>query len=739
MKKDRILQKIINRNIGIGLLIGMLTNILFADIKLNPNANQNTTIDRSNNGAATIININTPNDKGISVNEFNEFRTKDGVVFNNFDTGIGRSYLAGLMAANPNLSKEQAAKLILNRVGGNNRVEIENYLEVMSNGKTDMIMSSPNGFYLNNTGFINFRDVAFTTANVNLDANGNLMPFGIRGGDIQIGRQGINAEGLRYLALLSQKINIDGQINGTGADVDLIAGNFDYNPNTKDYTNQGVNNNELLISSSAFGSIYGSQIKIVASNGNVGVMGDVISERVLRINADGTIVTNKTQSKESTEIKGKEYTQTASTYTEGNLTIEADKATLKGNGTQAGNILITGDLENEVNIHSLNDINVGKGLLNKSGQIVAERNISINEKVDNKDLLYAKNSITIGKELNNTGNIQSNGSIKTGGNAVNIGKILSEEELKIDGKLTSTGTVYGKNKIEIKNELDNSGDLQSEGNITAGNTKNTGRIISDKNIEISGNIETEETVYAKENLTVKGNLTNKNDIQAEGNITVTENTNNSGKIISDRNLDIKGKADNTGTLYGNESVSIGKDLNSSGNIQSTGDIKAENTINTGKVISEKNITTKNLDNSGEITANKQITVSNIDNKTTGKLSAGDTITANGNTVNQGSIRTNGSFNISGNFTNYNETLTGGNLTSKDISNSGILKVSEKIIARGNTFTNTGNILVTNLDTDVLGAVTNTNQIIVLDGTRIKSSSINNSGYISSTNLELQSG
>lgn len=95
---------------------------------------------------------------------------------------------------------------------------------------------------------------------------------------------------------------------------------------------------------------------------------------------------------------------------------------MKETELEAGNILITGDLENEVNIYSGNDINIGKGLVNKSGQIVTERNISINGKTDNKDLLYAKNNITIGKELNNTGNIQSNGSIKTGGNTTNTGK-----------------------------------------------------------------------------------------------------------------------------------------------------------------------------------------------------------------------------------------------------------------------------------------------------------------------------
>jgi filamentous hemagglutinin len=45
-----------------------------------------------------------------------------------------------------------------------------------------------------------------------LDGNGNLLPFNVREGKIEVGRQGINAEGLRYLALLSKQIYVDGQI-----------------------------------------------------------------------------------------------------------------------------------------------------------------------------------------------------------------------------------------------------------------------------------------------------------------------------------------------------------------------------------------------------------------------------------------------------------------------------------------------------------------------------------------------
>ncbi|MDR2878358.1 MAG: filamentous hemagglutinin N-terminal domain-containing protein, partial [Fusobacteriales bacterium] len=161
-------KKFVRRNIAIGLLLGMMNSFVLADIRLDKNANQNTSIDRAQNNQAVIININTPNRNGISVNDFENFQTKEGVVFNNFGSGVGRSYLAGMMAANPNLSKEQAARLILNRVGGNRRTEIENWLEVMSEKKVDLIFSAPTGYYLNNTGFINFDKVMFTTSRVEL-------------------------------------------------------------------------------------------------------------------------------------------------------------------------------------------------------------------------------------------------------------------------------------------------------------------------------------------------------------------------------------------------------------------------------------------------------------------------------------------------------------------------------------------------------------------------------------------
>ena len=71
MKKGRK-HSIIKRNIAVGMLLAMLNSILFADIKVDRNIPQKTSVDRAQNGA-NIVNINTPNSRGISVNDYSEF------------------------------------------------------------------------------------------------------------------------------------------------------------------------------------------------------------------------------------------------------------------------------------------------------------------------------------------------------------------------------------------------------------------------------------------------------------------------------------------------------------------------------------------------------------------------------------------------------------------------------------------------------------------------------------------
>ena len=59
MKKGRVFQKS-KKMVSVWLLVNLIANISYAEIRLSPNTNQNTTVDKAQNGA-NIININTPN------------------------------------------------------------------------------------------------------------------------------------------------------------------------------------------------------------------------------------------------------------------------------------------------------------------------------------------------------------------------------------------------------------------------------------------------------------------------------------------------------------------------------------------------------------------------------------------------------------------------------------------------------------------------------------------------------
>ena len=141
--------------------------IFAANLVVDPNSNHNTKLDIAPNGVP-VVNISTPNDKGISINEFSEYNIDEkGQVLNNADN-YGRSHLAGIISANPNLAPNQAANLIILQVNGSNRSQIEGYLEALSRQKVDVILSNENGLYINNGGTINIKNFTATTGRVNL-------------------------------------------------------------------------------------------------------------------------------------------------------------------------------------------------------------------------------------------------------------------------------------------------------------------------------------------------------------------------------------------------------------------------------------------------------------------------------------------------------------------------------------------------------------------------------------------
>lgn len=125
-KEDKVLGKMVA-----ALLLWLMGFNGLSGVVVDPNSRYNTGIDMSQNGVP-IVNISTPNGRGVSINEFLEYNVgKEGQVLNNADN-VGRSRLAGIISVNPNLGPHQAAGLIVLQVNGVNRSQVEGYIETLS-------------------------------------------------------------------------------------------------------------------------------------------------------------------------------------------------------------------------------------------------------------------------------------------------------------------------------------------------------------------------------------------------------------------------------------------------------------------------------------------------------------------------------------------------------------------------------------------------------------------------------
>lgn len=298
--------KILKRVITVIFLLLHTLEIFGANLVVDPNSTYNTKVDESRNGVP-IVNISTPNDRGVSINEFKEYNVDEkGQILNNADN-VGRSYLGGLINANPNLAPNQAANLIILQVNGSNRSQIEGYLEALSRQKVDVILANENGLYINNSGTINIKNFTATTGKLNLK-DGDFVGIDVEKGNVLIGPKGFNGNNTDYVDIIAKTLELRGNI---------VANNL----NIKTGSNDKNSSNTLAIDASELGGMYAGVIKIVSTDKGVGVNSDsfiVSKDKKLEITADGQIKINKVQAK-GIDIKGKEYVQKDLTYSDGDI------------------------------------------------------------------------------------------------------------------------------------------------------------------------------------------------------------------------------------------------------------------------------------------------------------------------------------------------------------------------------------------------------------------------------------
>ena len=674
--------KILNKITAAILLIMLNINILADGLKLDPNSRYNTKLDMSRNGTP-IVNISTPNGRGISINEFLDYNVgHEGQVLNNADN-IGRSHLAGIINANPNLAANQAANLIILQVNGSNRSDIEGYLEALSRQKVNVILSNENGIYLNGAGTINIRNFVPTTGRVKLQ-NGDFVGIDVEKGRVVIGSNGFDASTTDYVNVIAKALELQGSLVGNKVDVTLGENTVDKNGAVT--SKHGINS--VAIDASKLGSMYAGQISIISTDKGAGVnsRGIVYSrDKKLEITADGKINVAKIKGN-SIEINGTEYAQSELASSDKGININAKNIKLNGETQAAGDINLNGNTQNNSKIYSEGNFNT-KSLLN-TGDI----NVAGNFKADDfKNVLAAVNTggnLNV-KNLENSGSIQVSkntgidGKLNNSGNLTSIGKITVKNDILNSGNISTNGDLSSKNAVSsgiiaannfTTSNLQNDGKIFTNADLKTKYFKNTGEIsavgkISSDSMVSSGSIRTNEA------LDISGDLNNDGTLQSAKDITVSSNIKNSGKIYAG------------GNLSGKDAVSSGKivsknlrvnDLKNDGEIFTNEDLQAKNVTNTGKIASAGNISTKDLKTSGSIKSNRKVTVSGkLEND--GDLEAVEDIKVSGNVRNTKEIATNGDF--SGKNVVSKGKIISKNFESHDLENDGKILADGKVKAR----------------------------------------------------------
>ena len=707
--RNRILKRVIT---VIFLLLHTL-EIFGANLVVDPNSTYNTKLDESRNGVP-IVNISTPNDRGVSINEFKEYNVDEkGQILNNADN-IGRSYLGGLINANPNLAPNQAANLIILQVNGSNRSQIEGYLEALSRQKVDVILANENGLYINNSGTINIKNFTATTGKLNLK-DGDFVGIDVEKGNVLIGPKGFNGNNTDYVDIIAKTLELRGNI---------VANNL----NIKTGSNDKNSSNTLAIDASELGGMYAGVIKIVSTDKGVGVNSDsfiVSKDKKLEITADGQIKINKVQAK-GIDIKGKEYVQKDLTYSDGDISIKADKIKLAGTGMSGNKVSLNGDVENSSNISAKESINVKK--LENTGNVSTASSLHINESLNNSGNIQANSKIEVANNLKNNGSVKSLDSISINGNVNNDGEILTNKNF-IAKDVVSAKTLIAKENISVSN-LNNSGAVATEKKLEInGSLENKGKIQAIEDIKISENANNRGSILTNSKFSSK-DLRNTNELKANKEISV-KNLENTGNVSTASSLHINESLNNSGNIQANSKIEVANNLKNNGSVKSLDSISINGNVNNdGEILTNKNFIAKDVISSKTLIAKENISVNNLNNS--GAVATEKKLNVNGTLLNNGGLI---SENI--NLTTLNNTgkiVVKENFNAKDISNKDSIKVGGTLNV--DNLKNSKNILASNINIEK--SLDNINGTISSVNTKINTNDIKNTnGSIRATkNIEI---
>ena len=252
---------------------------------------------------ATVVNITTPNNKGISFNEYKQFNTTNsGTVLNNSANGVN-TQIAGFVNANPFLNGGSAS-LIINQVNSNSPSLLKGNLEI-AGARADLLIANPSGISINGLNVINANSSSFAASKVILNNDGSLKELNLNpylNGDMQskieIVGNGLNDKNSNYTNIIANTISVasnihSGELNLISANGKVLtSGSGKFSVPLSANINSATSSTKVIsIDSTNLGGMYANKISIIATSDGVGVNNaGIIKANNIRINANGDIL-----------------------------------------------------------------------------------------------------------------------------------------------------------------------------------------------------------------------------------------------------------------------------------------------------------------------------------------------------------------------------------------------------------------------------------------------------------------
>ncbi|MGV6989426.1 two-partner secretion domain-containing protein [Testudinibacter sp. P80/BLE/0925] len=433
--------------------------------------NQQAIILQTANGLPQV-NIQTPNDKGLSHNKYQQFDVDtQGAILNNSRTEV-QTEQGGWVQGNPYLARSEA-KVILNEVNSNNPSQLKGYVEVAGK-RAEVIIANPSGIHCEGCGTINAGRTALTTGKVELE-NGMVKGYQVEQGKVTVSGRGMDTSRSDYTDIIARETEINAGIwakelkvttgiNKVSADNQSVQVIHKSKQNDTEQPAQTV---RYAVDVSELGGMYAGKIHLVGTEEGLGVRnaGHIgATQGHVRIDSQGQIVNSgfvgaqqdvKLSAKHQIENRGTVYTQ------QGDVQLQSQTQGID----QRGSVIAKGDSQSKGKVRLQ-----AKGKIAQQGETFAE-----------SDITYQANQIEAGKSAVLAAGVRfeqtENGERKTLNAASESGKNLTltaEQRAVAQGQNLASGQISVQaEQIDLNNSQTSANRLQVEarsGAITADNS-----------------------------------------------------------------------------------------------------------------------------------------------------------------------------------------------------------------------------------------------------------------------------